>query len=195
MSRAHIISCGPVIESLLCAMVDDPRAVQVDARPVPPKRVNWRLCVDVNDYGKMVGLNGVTIRAIKLLIEAMGSHAGEEWVTIAVDPTGEDRAKRRIADKPPSHDPGPDVRLLGDILRAADIGATTHVTGNVDSGFNVLLVPSSQQALAALEEQHEAIYSRNQRERSPLTLVAALNAVFRAVGGRQGVNYRISVPQ
>lgn len=189
----HDETCSPVIERLVAALVDDQRAVELDAN-VLPGRVNWSFRVDVNDAGKVIGRNGTHLRALQLVIERMGAATNEEWRTASQDPVGLERARRPYAEEPRNHDAGDDWKLLCEVLVALGINATVTPTGSIADGYNFQVRGDGVQDHEALLDAHEAIYSRNQKERDPLNVLGALGTLFRAIGRRQGVRYRIETP-
>ncbi len=183
-------TASPIIERLLLALVDDPRAVQLEANCLPG-RVNWSFRVDVNDTGKVIGKGGTHLRAIQLIIELMGKAAREEWHAKPNDPTGKSRERRPDTEPPESHSPFSDCSLLGSLLALMRINTKVEATGNVADGFVFKIRCVQFQDHDALLDMHAAIYSRNQMEREPLNLIGALGSLFRSIGRRQGVRYRI----
>lgn len=187
----HEEFCSPIIERLLCALVDDQRAVELQANCLPG-RINWSWIVDINDTGKVIGKSGVHLRALQLVIEVMGQVANEEWCAKPEDPIGVERERRPDTPTPATHNALAAYGLLLDVLTAMQIKVDGCVSGTIKDGFNFILRSNGVQHHDAMTEPREAIYERNQKERAPLTLEAALGTIFRAIGRRQGVRYRIS---
>ena len=79
MAGASKESIKALIEYVATALVDDPKAVKV----VPSAKENYvvmELTVDAEDLGKVIGKNGQTARAIRTLVNAAASHAGEKVI-------------------------------------------------------------------------------------------------------------------
>lgn len=186
-------TCSPIIERLLLAMVDNRRAVFLEAN-VLPGRVNWSFRVDVDDNGKIIGMDGVHLRAIQLVIELMGKGIGEQWVGNALDPLESHRNAPRRASTPETHSTVEDVRLLNELLVGLGVSAFVSQQGNLAEGYTFQIAPSRHQDHHALLDLHEAIYRRNQKSRDPLNLIGALGTLFRSIGRRQGVRYKTGVP-
>lgn len=186
----HEELCSPIIERLLCALVDDQRSVELQANCLPG-RINWSWIVDVNDTGKVIGKSGVHLRALQLVVELMGKVPGEEWRAKPEDPVGVERSRRPDTETPLTHSALGDYALLMEILTALKINVAGKMGGTIKDGFTFTLTGQQVQHHEALLEAHEAIYERNQKEREPLNLLGALGTIFRAIGRRQGVRYRI----
>lgn len=183
-------TCAPLIERLLQALIDDKRSLFLEANCLPG-RINWSFRVDVNDTGKVIGSKGTHLRALQLLIELMGKRADEQWCGLSIDPTGVERPSHPATDASKAHSTEEDWKLLCELLVALGINATVTPAGSVESGYTFRVEGSRVQDHEALLEPHEAIYKRNQMSRDPLNVVGALGTLFRSIGRRQGVRYRI----
>ncbi|MCI0452929.1 MAG: KH domain-containing protein [Candidatus Latescibacteria bacterium] len=68
-----------LVEYVAISLVDDPKSVKV----TPATKENYivmELTVDPEDLGKVIGKNGQTARAIRTLVNAAASHAGEKVI-------------------------------------------------------------------------------------------------------------------
>jgi predicted RNA-binding protein YlqC (UPF0109 family) len=72
-------SIRALVEYVAASLVDDPKSVKV----VPAAKENYvvmELTVDAEDLGKVIGKNGQTARALRTLVNAAASHAGEKVI-------------------------------------------------------------------------------------------------------------------
>jgi predicted RNA-binding protein YlqC (UPF0109 family) len=72
-------SIRALIEYVATSLVDDPKSVKV----TPATKENYvvmELTVDAEDLGKVIGKNGQTARALRTLVNAAASHAGEKVI-------------------------------------------------------------------------------------------------------------------
>lgn len=184
-------NCAPIIEGLLLAMVDDKRAVTLEANCLPG-RVNWMFRVDINDTGKVIGIGGSHIRAMNLLVGLMGKQAGAEWHAVAMDPSGVERIGRSVAAVPKAFNATPDWTLLCQLLVALGINADVAPTGNITAGYTFQVRGSGQQDQAALLDMHAVHYKRaGIPMKEEVNVVGAIGTLFRAIARRQGVRYRL----
>lgn len=186
-------TASPVIERLIAALCDQPRAVELTARSLPG-RVNWILRADVNDMPKIVGMNGCRIRVLQLAVELMGKAAGEQWALDYASPSGERHDKAPDTPAPRHHSTAPDLTTLHQVLASIGIVAAVTVAGDVESGFTFSLRPSRHEDNDRLQEKHTALYVSGQLDCKPLNLLMGLGTVFRSIGRRQGVRYQIKLP-
>jgi predicted RNA-binding protein YlqC (UPF0109 family) len=181
------------LEKLIAALLTDPDALYFGGS-VLNGRVNFRVGCSIREYGAIIGYEGSHLRAIQLIAELMGRQQGSQWVVKPEEPEGVRQEKFPKTPPPPEHDTEMDTLLLESVLSACGIGKVfLEVSGDVESGFVFKISPFDQAAHHALTEAHPALYSANQRETKPLSLEAALGCLFRAVGRRQGVSYRITI--
>lgn len=66
------------LERILALMVDAPEAVRVRAHDRGPT-TTFRVWVDDDDLGKLIGRQGRTARALRALLEARGSRDGRRY--------------------------------------------------------------------------------------------------------------------
>ena len=64
-----------VVEYIARALVDDPEAVEV-TEVAGERSVIYQLRVAPDDMGKVIGKRGRTVRAIRSVVRAAGSHQG-----------------------------------------------------------------------------------------------------------------------
>ena len=79
MAQASQDSIKALIEYVATSLVDDVRSVKV----TPATKENYvvmELTVDPADLGKVIGKNGQTARAIRTLVNAAASNAGEKVI-------------------------------------------------------------------------------------------------------------------
>ncbi len=79
MAGASKESIRALVEYVAASLVDDPKSVKV----VPAAKENYvvmELTVDAEDLGKVIGKNGQTARALRTLVNAAASHAGEKVI-------------------------------------------------------------------------------------------------------------------
>lgn len=79
MAQASTESIKALVEYVAISLVDDPKSVKV----TPATKENYivmELTVDPEDLGKVIGKNGQTARAIRTLVNAAASHAGEKVI-------------------------------------------------------------------------------------------------------------------
>lgn len=189
-----------VLQRLICALVDDPRSVTLDCSELKGRR-NFGVGCDVNDCGKLVGSGksgksgkkgGHRLRALRLICEIAGRQLNEVWwLDQPANPTGERYIGRTPAEIPESHNPERDFELLKDLLTNLGINATVAVSGSVNEGFTFTVVPALMQDETALIEPYDAHYAATQQETQPLCLRDALKNIFMAIGGTQGVRYKL----
>lgn len=79
MAGASKQSIQALVEWIATSLVDDPKSVKV----TPAEKESYvvmELTVDPEDLGKVIGKNGQTARAIRTLVNAAASHAGEKVI-------------------------------------------------------------------------------------------------------------------
>ena len=79
MSAASKDSIKALIEYVAISLVEDSKSVKV----TPSAKENYvvmELTVDAADLGKVIGKNGQTARAIRTLVNAAASNAGEKVI-------------------------------------------------------------------------------------------------------------------
>lgn len=79
MAGASKQSIRALVEWIATSLVDDPKSVKV----TPAEKESYvvmELTVDPEDLGKVIGKNGQTARAIRTLVNAAASHAGEKVI-------------------------------------------------------------------------------------------------------------------
>ena len=79
MAQASQESIKALIEYVAASLVDDVKSVKV----TPATKENYvvmELTVDPADLGKVIGKNGQTARAIRTLVNAAASNAGEKVI-------------------------------------------------------------------------------------------------------------------
>ena len=66
-------------------LVDDPRAVKVDAFEEDDGTLVYELTVADDDVGKIIGRHGRTVNALRTVIRACGTHHGRRVLVDVVD--------------------------------------------------------------------------------------------------------------
>lgn len=79
MAGASKESIKALVEYVATSLVDDPKSVKVTPA-AKESYVVMELTVDPEDLGKVIGKNGQTARAIRTLVNAAASHAGEKVI-------------------------------------------------------------------------------------------------------------------
>jgi predicted RNA-binding protein YlqC (UPF0109 family) len=188
----HAETFAPVFLRLLQALADDPEAVQLDSNE---DDTQWRFACDVNDAKKIIGKDGVRTRALRLVLELAGAEARADWV-LAMPPVtnGEVRygIERQKATRSRDYSPVRDRDLLGDTLASLGIFATVEAE-ETRLGVTLRIEPKHPEAATALHTTYQALFTPNQAEKEPLSLIAALGTIWRGIGGRQGIRYHIQV--
>lgn len=177
------------LERLVAALLDHPRKLEFDATRLP-SRVNVRVRVDVEDAGKVIGIKGAHVKALQLVAARLGDRLGQLWALRVDDPEEAPRPGKK-QDAPPaaSFDPFVDVQLLSEVLACLiGLGFTCDYRRDPGSGdaWTFVVVPAGF-------AEHETLVDK--APGSEETLVAALGTLFRAVGRRQGVGYKIELPR
>lgn len=189
----QIETAAEVIKRLIAALCDQPNEVEVYASETADG-VAWSFSTDTNDMAKVMGQRGAHLRALQLIVEQMGMAVEftEEWTLNPLVGTGTERPRRGDIDRPEAHDPSQDMKLLNEILAALAVAAYVRAPGSPESGFLFAVEPSSRQDEATLRQPHEAVYPKTHpMEREPLQLIGALATVWRSIGRKQGVRYRL----
>lgn len=178
-----------LITRLIEALIDDPRKLELDARPMP-RRVDWRAKVDINDTGKLIGKKAAHLKALRVLVALMGARYAEDWRFAVHDPDDGERVERepiQMAGK--NFNAGPMAVFLAEILQAvldASPGVDI-VTAPAEDAFTFRIRPASVGDYERLVEPVPVGYDS-------LAPVAALGTLFRAYGRQLGANFRIEVP-
>ncbi len=177
------MTAGAVLERLILSLLDNPR--EAELRPtLLPSRINWTLSVNIDDAGKVIGIKGAHARALQHLTGRMGDRFGQVWTLRILDPEEGPRGERRANTPPPVHfSPAADLNLLGTVLTAAT-GCVYTIDHRADGGAAWILrvTPADWAAQEALVDKQAA---------DGEALIAVLGTLFRAVGRRQGVGYRV----
>jgi predicted RNA-binding protein YlqC (UPF0109 family) len=175
---------------LVCAILDHPDELRVDVN-----EGDGYLRIDASwaaepDQGKLVGEMGTHARALWFVLQTMGERVGGRWQFKVRFPerTGPRPPKGRNAERPAKHSHEADLVVLIEVVDAClgqPLAVAAHPEGQPgDVCFRI--VPSTRESDTVLREQVE-FHNRQ------TTLVAELGTLFRAIGRRQGVNYRVEV--
>jgi hypothetical protein len=79
MAEATRESIQALIEYVATSLVADPRSVKVE-QSAKEGYIVMELSVNADDLGKVIGKNGQTARAIRTLVNAAASKAGEKII-------------------------------------------------------------------------------------------------------------------
>jgi uncharacterized protein len=79
MAEATRESIQALIEYVATSLVADPKSVKVE-QSVKESYIVMELSVRPDDLGKVIGKNGQTARAIRTLVNAAASRAGEKII-------------------------------------------------------------------------------------------------------------------
>ena len=79
MAEASKESIKALIEYVATSLVDNPKMVKVTPA-AKESYVVMELTVAADDLGKVIGKNGQTARALRTLVNAAASHAGEKVI-------------------------------------------------------------------------------------------------------------------
>lgn len=79
MAEATRESIQAMIEYVATSLVADPKSVKVE-QSVKEDYIVMELSVNADDLGKVIGKNGQTARAIRTLVNAAASKAGEKII-------------------------------------------------------------------------------------------------------------------
>lgn len=188
----HISQTSQSLERLVSSLLTDPDGMLFTGS-VLNQRVNFTLSASIRDFGGLVGQNGSHLRALQLIAEQMGKVQGSQWVVRLEEPEGERQPAYPKTPPPQHHSSTEDEDTLDELLLALGITAMVAVQGDIPNGYVFTICPFAQQDKDALETPHPAIYSPNQRETKPLSLVAAIGTLTRAIGRRQGVSYQVQI--
>lgn len=183
MSAPSETAAGDALQDLIRALASEPDRIDLEVA-VLPRRLNFFVRPPINDAGKLIGKQGTHVAALSVVAAAMGDRFDAEWTFHVREP--EDGARRpRVTPPadPARHDPTADLDLLRRVLEACG-----------GPGYEVGAEPEGDAAWAFVvrsetHAEHEVL--AGQRPPNGETLVSALGTLFRAVGRRQGVAYRI----
>jgi len=79
VAEASKESIKALIEYVAISLVDNPKSVKVTPA-AKESYIVMELTVDADDLGKVIGKNGQTARALRTLVNAAASHAGEKVI-------------------------------------------------------------------------------------------------------------------
>jgi predicted RNA-binding protein YlqC (UPF0109 family) len=177
-------TAGLVLERLILSLLDFPREAELE--PVAmPSRINWKLVTNINDAGKVIGIKGAHAKALQFVAGRMGDQMGQEWRLAILDPKEGQRTGPRAATPPPLHfSPASDVQLLSDVLTfCTDQLYAINAEESGGASWTFRVTPRDWSAQEAIAD----------RGGSGELLADALAVLFRAVGRRQGVGYKVEV--
>jgi predicted RNA-binding protein YlqC (UPF0109 family) len=173
-----------LIRRLLEAFIDHPTALIVDAKELPG-RVDWKVKVHADDYGKVAGRQGAHIQALQLIVTCLGATIGEDYRLALLEPDPGPRRGRSPEHRARSYEPISAVLLLQDILGeilesdpVVEVAESTAADGTLCFTFRIK--PASQQDRATLCESPEP---------GEPTLITALGALYRAYANKDGVTF------
>jgi predicted RNA-binding protein YlqC (UPF0109 family) len=174
---------GAILERLILSLLDHPR--ELDLIPeVLKRRINWGAKVNINDAGKLLGIRGAHFKALRHVVGRMGDRLGSVWTLAFIDPDDGPRGKYSPDVPPPlNFSPTADLHLLAEVLTACT-GQTYAIASDPDGGaaWAVRITPRDWEAQEALVDKQAS---------DGEALVAVLGTLFRAIGRRQGVGYRV----
>ena len=170
-----------VLVRLMTAYTDYPLNLAVTYRTMPG-RVDWQVCPDVNDMGKLIGARGAHVKALQRVLQAMGDKYGQQFKLRLIEGSGvrEGEPVRRPA---PDYNPADKKLLLGDVLgemldAPAKIGV--EATGKNPPAFTFNIAAGTHQDDERLCGQ----------DYGPSAL-EALEVLFDAIGKKDGVEFSV----
>ncbi len=176
-----------LISRLLEALVDAPRDLELDAVPLTG-RVNWRCKVNISDTGRIVGKLGAHMRALKVVIAAMGRRYQEDWRFEMIEPDDGVRQDRPKMPAPKSYNPSDAGSLLLSIVSAITAHAPEVTIRHSLPDFHFQLGGLTQQ-------DHSILVTPLTVDRASDPPCAALSTLWRAYGRQHGVNFFIELPR
>lgn len=178
-----------LITSLIEALVDDPRRIELDARTMP-RRVNWTTRVDINDTGKVIGTMASHLEALRCLISLMGIRYGEDWRFNVAEPEDGERVKKGRIPEAKNWNCQRAYTLLTEILDAVlDMPATVEIVQVPGAPSATFIVRAS-----AIQDYERLAAAREIEDGKRIEPVSALGTLFRAIGRQQGARISIEVP-
>lgn len=181
-----------LIEHLLTALINDPRKMTLEAR-VLPRRVNWRVKVDINDTGKLIGRQACHLKALRAIVFSLGARYGEDWRLDVDDPDDAERLPITRTPDAEAYDVAPALTLLREVLAALLQEVPYVEVQGAGSSFNLKIS-------AVLVQDYEALATPVPVERDPrrpfeqMTPIAALGTLWRAIGRQGGASLTVEVP-
>jgi len=189
------------LERLISALLTDTDTLYF-GRSELNGRCNFRVGVGIREVGQVVGVGGQHFRAIRLIAEQMGRQQDSLWTVKLEEPEGERQPPYPRTPMPPEHSTRDDETLLEDVLDALGIEAEVLVGGGLLAGYVFAVRPFTMLDHAKLTDPWPAIYDRPKRlapgEVPPpplhhLNLLAAITLLFKAIGRKQGCEYRVTL--
>jgi predicted RNA-binding protein YlqC (UPF0109 family) len=179
-----------LIHALICGLVDNERAVELDCRAMP-SRVDWRCKVDLNDMGKVIGRQASHIKAMKVMVSLMGRRYAEDWRFVVVDPPEGKRGRDVIIPNATEYDEAGAVAFLRELLGAM-IDETPAIAITKQQGSGVLtygfkVCPQSYADTARMLDPVQVTKFET------LAPIAALGTLWRAYGRQEGCIFTIEL--
>lgn len=179
------------VKLLVEALLEEPTALVLDLIEAEPDAILTVLKVDDCDRGKLIGSDASHIRATRFIAATIGKRLGGEWNFRADLPApprnrGPRPPDARRPDKAPHEKP---TRVVLERILEACLASPASINakpGALPGDFVFRIVPANQ------ADSHD-LFAEEPFDNRTLTLVDALGTLVRAIGRRQGVNYRVEV--
>lgn len=176
-----------LLRRLLEAFIDHPSDLTVDAKELPG-RVDWKIKVHADDYGKVAGRQGAHIQALQFIVSKLGEVIGEDFRLALREPDPGPRRGRSPEKKARSYDPSDASlllqELLGEILQLPpQVEVDQAETPDGYLLFTFKIKPE-------LHQDHDALIAHDEMFEGQ-TLIAALQTLFRAYANREGVIFQL----
>lgn len=178
-----------LLRRLILAMLDEPEGLVVDVVEDLPKREIRILNAAEFDRRKIIGKDAAHIVALRYIAHRLGRGIDEQWNLVsrfpAMKPRGDGEPGR--TPKPDRHSITPDLELITEILIAL-FAEPPSLAVKIGDGDYVFQVTPMTQADAA------ALWAIDEFDHRELNLLTELGTLFRSIGRRQGVTYRVEDP-
>lgn len=178
-----------LIYDLASSFIDHPAALKLE-RTEFPTFCSWSMQGAADDYGKLVGRHGAHIKALSLLVRAFGIGAGARYTLRLINP--EDGMRR--PESPPrmaeQYDPSAALVLLDRVCGELALG---QYAVEVHRGPATERPLSFSFVITVRDEDDDRALTVAPEWAPWQTVEAAISALFRAYGAKEGVRFGVGV--
>lgn len=179
-----------LLRALINSLIDYPADLQIEATTIKDAtgrdwRTNLSVTPNINDAGKVIGKQGAHFKALKRVMDMIGTVEGKSYVLRMEPGTGERRPEILHQSAGPEFNCDEHQELLEDVLGATGVDAEILVRMTPGGGIGYVFTVRPRTWVADEFLTGDAIDQRDP------ALITALAALFKAAGHRAGVVFQV----
>lgn len=177
-----------LLRRIVESFTDYPADLTLESKLLPG-RVDWRLRVNVNDHGKVIGRNGSHIRALQYLWAQVGESCGQYFVLrLDENPVGKREPEKRRPTPNPAFSCVGHKALLSDFLDQVLSERPAIEVRREQARVEFVFVIDCERV-----QDYERLVCVTTE--TTQTVITELGTLFRAAGHKNGVGFKLEVPK